>query len=430
MRDAYHSALGSRLDLSSLLAALMIVPLASGTEMHVILPRAAVGIAMIAMFLLQLRFRAPGLPIRMLALLGLVWLLYGTLSLFWAPSVDDGAKQLVAIALGIIAAIVLAVLLSSSATARRSARKAWVIAFLITAPIAVREIQTDQHRASSVVEHVESGGLDSVTGKFAAVTFGNRNNYVSFLCMVLPAILVELAATSSAIFTMFYFGLAGVVFALVAVDASRLGMITLIGQLLVTSWLIGKNKGLLFKIFVVSLIVVGYCAVEASQFTQSRIESALSGDDLSFEQRIDYSLRGLHLIGDSAGMGVGAGGYTELASDGLLVSAHDVWVEIAANYGIVIAAGFVYLLFLCLTRLQISAFRGKKAGGEFQSDALYAFLLAASLPGLGFINSSCITSPQFWAVMGTVVGIASIAKYAGRGIAAGARQLAELEGCS
>jgi|GEM_PF-5805818 len=408
MRMRAADDLGSRLNIAALLLVLIIVPLASGTEMHVILPRAGVAVAMVAMFVFNVRFKSPGVVMRLFLWLGLIWFLYGGIGLLWAPSLATGSKQLIAIFIGIASSVVIATLIPSSDMAVNWARKAWIVAFLITIPIAVHEIRTDQHRPSSVVEHVESGGAQSVAGKFAAVTFGNRNNYASFICMVFPAVLIEAISSRKAVLVLVYFGIAATALVLVAIDASRLGIVTLVLQLMVVWWLAGKNKTFLFRVLAISLLIAGYLAVAASQYTQIKLESTVSGDDQSLAQRFEYSLRGLQLAADSGGMGVGAGGYNQDAANGLLESAHDVWVEIAADYGVIIFTGMVFVLLLGLRRLHKAVFAARRLHHQFHPDALYGFLLAISLPGIGVMNSSCITSAQFWAMIGMVVGLASI----------------------
>ena len=85
----------------------------------------------------------------------------------------------------------------------------------------------------------------------------------------------------------------------------------------------------------------------------------------------------------------------------VIVDPHNIWFEVAAQYGVLVAAMFVSWLVYCFVTMRRSRWeRNSVAAGR------YGRMLLLGLPLVGLMNSAFLVFPIFWASMASVVIIA------------------------
>ena len=348
-----------------------------------------------------------GRTTRAFLVLGWAWLLWGVISLFWTNDVAAGTRDNLRVLLGVFTVYAF-VLLGQKATAPLCAvRRGWLAAVLLTIPVAIYEIITDQHLLHSS-GHVESGGSSSFGITYAGVTFGNRNYYVAFLTLAYPYLLWSVSRASNWVTKFLCIALCAGVGLIVLIDASRLGGIV-IGMQLV-AWLLftrGRRDAIRRLVLVGGVLCCGYWALTLSPYTVMRFQWFVSGQDESISARLGLLMAGMQMIYDTAGIGVGAGGFVQAVqrfpeTQGL-VDPHNLWIEVFSQYGVFIGTAFVAWLVICAKRLVRFIKRNhSKAGKEALDGAHYALLILVSLPLNGLMNSAYLSFTFLWIAIGCV----------------------------
>ncbi len=282
------------------------------------------------------------------------WLVWGLASLAWTPDFEAGLTELAGVALGILTVVVVTSLAWRVPSAPHWLRRGWVLAFLLTLPIAFHEILTDQHLPSSYGQ-LSTGGSDSFAIVYAAATFGNRNTYAAFLVLVFPFLVWQLERTKGACGRLLVLAMAVTVLALVLLAATRLGIISIAIE--ITAWLCLNVTRRAFRGALLSgVLLLGLAGLysEYLPYTRLRFEGAISGNDQSIDQRSGLFTNGIQFVAETAGFGVGAGGYSSLVRTGAgyyntggQINPHNVWIQIASQYGIYVGLAFVCWLLYC-----------------------------------------------------------------------------------
>jgi hypothetical protein len=344
---------------------------------------------------------------RAFALLGWIWVLWGMLSLMWTPDVDAGLRDNLRVAVGVFTVCVLAWLGSRTPAALAAVRRGWIVAVALTLPFALYELITDHHFPHAY-GHVETGGSHSFGVTYAAVTFGNRNYYVAFLTLAYPYILWSLARAKTRAAKFFYMSLGAAVALIVLVDSSRLGLIVLGIQWALWFGGGGGAKPLSRRLlFIAAALTAGWWAIPYLPYTVLRLQWLIAGQDESISARTDLFWAGLRMIYESGGLGVGAGGFSQHIADtaatGNLVDPHNIWMEIFAQYGVLVGVGFVAWLVACAMRLLMFIRRNRaRSGTDAYEGSYYALLILVSLPLNGLMNSAYLGFTFLWVALGCI----------------------------
>jgi hypothetical protein len=345
---------------------------------------------------------------RAFALLGWTWVLWGVLSLTWTPDVASGIRDNLRVAVGVCTVCVLAWLASRTPAALAAVRRGWIAAVTLTLPLALYEIVTDYHLPDHSYGHIESGGLHSFGVTYACVTFGNRNYYVAFLTLAYPYILWGLSRARTRAAKFLHMALAAAVALIVLVDSSRLGLIVLGIQSAL--WFVGGGgiKRLSRRLlFIAVAVIAGWWIIPYLPYTVLRLQWLIGGQDESVSARTGLFWAGLRMLYDTAGIGVGAGGFSQRIADtaatSYLSDPHNVWMEIATQYGVLIGLGFVAWLVACAIRLIVFIRRHQaQSGTDAYEGSYYALLVLVSLPLNGLMNSAYLSYTFFWVSLGCI----------------------------
>ena len=354
---------------------------------------------------------------------GSIWILFGLISLLWTSDVANGVRELTGIALGLVTAFTMMRLIVQAPGALAAIRSGWVWAFVLTLPIAAWEILYDQHMPSARGHDITGGGA-GIAITYASTTFGNRNTYSAFIVLAFPFLLWSMHKSRGWRKLLISLLIIAAV-CIQVMNASRLGAGATLCELL--AWLLltqaGKARA---RVLIVAAVMAAilFQVLPYLPYTQLRYHLFFEGGDDSVLGRTGLLGCGLQFIADTAGRGIGAGGFASAIRSGQgaydtrgAVDPHNVWVEVFSQYGLLVGTVFLtWLLYCGLALLRMRPCNGKrKVAPELTEGALYSLVLLAGLPLNGMMNSGYMTFTFLWAALGCVAGIVSLTERARSG---------------
>jgi hypothetical protein len=350
-------------------------------------------------------------------LLGGFWLFYGMISLMWTPDVPAGRSDLLSIGFGFALLLVLLNVRADESRNLDLLRVGWVLAFLITSAVAGWEITTGQHLQSFMLEE-QPHYFD---GSVIQSTLGRPENYGIFLLAATPFLIWSIYK-ARVMMKLIYAGMIGAAGVLVLFTASRLTFIGFAAELMVLLFILERR----WYVMAFGLVAV-LCAyfwwsswlVSNELRIVSKLESAVSeSEDNSINNRTALTLSGLWMVYDTGGRGLGAGGFPQATTDPDLPFkpdfkpegslAHNYWVQIASEYGIVPAAALAILL-LFVARLALQATRGRRAGVSREAHVLGIVTILGLVGYLfhGVIGGSPLRLAIHWMYFASLMVIAA-----------------------
>lgn len=355
----------------------------------------------------------------LLIAVGACWLTWGLASLLWTPNPRAGLVELVSIAFGALASSVIVIGVAGSRARLRLVVLGWATAFVLIAVIATWEVVTGRHLQSSFATTMSS--LDSTL--FVSATFGNPNALGAFLLMAEPLFLWQCVESTNWLRR----GLWGIGIlaapVLMILGGSRMALVGTIVCVVVFVWSAGSWRQRIS--FVGFATVAGALGVWA--FLQA---TGMSANDLLIDWRLAGELQyggstgvrlnlfrnGWEMILGTSGMGVGAGGFVHAIEHGFgrfdtggIVNPHNYWLEIGAQYGLLVLVLALLTLAWWTTLLLSSLSRARSA-----DDRTGLALAAAGVAGVvAFViaagsNSTFISQPTNWAFLGTLAALIGV----------------------
>ena len=337
--------------------------------------------------------------------LGVTWLAWGSLGLLWTPDFPAGIKELLSIGLGFAIGIIFLCLQSYTDDGLMSIGWGWMVAFLLTASVAIWELTTSHHLSGSYLAH-------NSTLRRIASTFGNTNDYGAFLVLSYPFLWLVYQRTKSPQLRWGQWLLIASVPVLVIFTASRLSAIAFFMQLLVltASFLRNKHKhsqSLILVTLSAIILITGMLNpttdIHRKMSAAVHISSPQNKKKHSFQSRIFLTLNGLWLTEQTSGRGVGPGGFEYFQLNKLVPyhtrvsNPHNFWIEILSQYGILVFCLFVswYL------SLYVIAFKKRQTSTSG--------ILLAGLVGYIFAavaNSSYMAQQTNWVFLASIMILA------------------------
>ena len=285
---------------------------------------------------------------------GAFWLFYGLLSLFWAPDRNSGLGEIVTIVFGFTLILALFSLEAYRPDHLDKLRFGWLIAFLLAAMVGWLEILTDRHLPSPRAEH----NLDYFAHSKIVSTMSHTSNFGGFLLLVVPFLIWSMEKAKGPA-KLAYIAMIGAVGHLMFYTASRIGLLGLIAQLAIYVVVLNRRWYTILLLALGALVAFGYWTHISSRgelAVARKVRSAELGTDASIDHRLALTLNGLYMVYKTAGRGVGAAGFEDnISGEDLLVplpilrfgarwNAHNFWVEILSQYGVLPFGAFMALL--------------------------------------------------------------------------------------
>lgn len=363
-------------------------------------------------------------PLARNAILFLVfWLLWGLLSLFWSSDVGGGMGDAITIVFAIGLLLTLLNLDAQRSRHLDKLRFGWLLALVTAAACAFLEITLGRELPSDPSGEVASAAAvslsgDTVIGSIGAL-FDNSNMFGGFLLLTVPFVLwaVERARGPAKLMLL---GLLGVVPVLILYSASRLALFGLTAEVLFYALVLYRRWYVLLLVALAGLGALSYGSLMVEDLRiAKKLEHVEAGGDRSMAHRVALTLNGLWMVYDTAGRGIGAAAFEEEIAGDVPVelpirylshwTAHNFWVEVISEYGVLVFAAFMALLGW-IWRL---GWRAQRSPGPDPRDVARAQLGRAILVGLvgylffGVAGGSVIPQPVHWMYLASLVVMAA-----------------------
>ena len=280
----------------------------------------------------------------------LFWLIWGGLSFFWILDINEYVNEISYLFINMLSRLL----------------------FIFTLPLAFIEILFDFHLniSSQADKVIDSYGTIK---KFASITFLNYNGYVRLLSYIVPFLLSSFLINRNRFsdFILFLF-----LVVIVFINGSRGGLfVLLISFILLIHY---KYRQLYFKLiilfFLLSLfLIMNYVYPYTFESIISRSQDIDVGE---LQTRPFLIYNSLRLFFETHCMGVGAGNFKpsmDFTYDIDTVPAHNFFLEILVQYGILVFVFFLIFLF--------GIYENKSL-----ADVRYKYILLASLLSYPFVN--------------------------------------------
>jgi teichuronic acid biosynthesis protein TuaE len=370
----------------------------------------------------------------------MLWILYGTISLLWTPSQAEGVSQVLTFMFGL--GLILALLNLKCYKPERldMLRFGWVFAFIAVISQATWELVTGERLPSHKSEPWDTY-LDS---SMIQATMSAPGGFASFLLLTTPFVLWSMAQARG-VEKLFYVGLLAATVFFALYGGARNSFAALILELVI--FFLVLERRWYVRCAAVACGLVGALLL-ANVFTQDDFELAekyqnaaeLGLEDGSIGERITLSLNGIWMALETGGRGVGAAGYpATLAGGDVLIPlrfeqrgrlkpAHNSWVQILSEYGILPFTGLM-TLFAWIARLGWQA-RRRAVEGRGTDRGTVARVVLVGLVGYAFYgiqSGGVLMGSGTWMFLGSLSVMAAFLSEARRrvglpGAAAGRRQ--------
>lgn len=359
-------------------------------------------------------------PSRRMIFVLLASVVYAGVSLIWTPSRPDGIHDLFGIGVALATAITLMLVVGRDRAALAALARGVLWAGALQVGLALVEITTGFHVStqfgSVYLGRAGVSRIEDVFGPIAIGTLGNPNDLGSFLLIAL-AVFFSMRSYGVVIGTLTWRLGWVVAIAAMAIGFScladargfRVGLL-LIGAVLLINRLFPAGPNVLripglvlsggvalvlamlpIRSWLVLLLAEESPTSPPGAWTEPPPPPVVTDSD---NARLDLIMRGLRVAVDSFGFGRGVGTEQAMIDAGqLAVNFHNVVVQLAAELGLVIAAGYlVYLLAVLVNWAFLT--RWAQALGSAQSLARVTLTIAVIV--FGMVASGVLTSPLHW----------------------------------
>ena len=327
-----------------------------------------------------------------------LWLLYAVISLHWSLVPSESVKGVAYLLIYIVGFFEMLWLGMKSEDAHKAVCAGWILAFVLTVPIASWELLTDNHLSFAFQEAgkvMNYGNGYVVDRRFASIAFGNLNGYNTFLSLVLPFVLIALLHSEGK-----RKGLLWVVLALLAiiivVNSSRAAMLTLAAGFCLYLGCIVLNKGV--RAWLVSVLATVAAVSAVCLYMPNIYESMVARfveQGFTDEYRSELLRCGWDALKNSAFMGIGVENFIPLMEHHYLLEIlppHNLWMEIAVQFGVIVFALFAGLL--------VRQWAFSRKGTAFNRQAFW-FCMVLLIP-ISVINSGYLTQSFTWVFLASL----------------------------
>ena len=327
----------------------------------------------------------------------LFFISYCVLSLLWTPNRAEGFVEIIYFIVHFVLFFEIIVFSYRARNPLDSISKGWLIAVCMTLVVALWEIMTDNHLPMSVQESgdtMNAGGM-IIYRRFASVSFGNYNGYVTFLCFSLPFLFYRVMRNRC------LFSIVAIILSCVCIlfNASRGVLLTISVMFLIYVSFLRKQGGKIYIYSLFLLLLIGsfvfiqFGSELFDAIAYRAVDNTLYADAPRFE--IWGTVWQVFLL--TCGLGSGVGGLQDmmrqLSPSGISIP-HNLFLEILGELGIIIFLFFILFLFGLLKR----AYRIKD-----ETIKALLFLSLLPLPICSIINSGYIFNTYVFSAFASLV---------------------------
>lgn len=332
---------------------------------------------------------------RRMVLFTQLFFIYAALSLVWTPDISSGFKELIYYTIHFVLFFEILAFSCRAEDFKGTIAKSWLILVSITLIIAYWEIISGNHLSIAFQNSDEMKVTMYGFRRFASVTFGNYNAYVTFLCFSFPFLLFmfnNYKTRKEMIWASLVLVLS---FACVLINSSRGGMLA-IPLMFITSLILSKKKlKNIMPLFIV-IIVALFAVLNYGEFLFSVLDNRMDDGVFNDNERTYIWTVAIKCFFHSFGFGVGIGGIAQsfFVETNKNIIPHNLFIEVLMEFGIII-----FILFLTTILYIIKkTYRLQDKDAKIVS---YCFLF--SLPIVGVIDSSYCLSPLTFVVFASII---------------------------
>lgn len=274
----------------------------------------------------------------------LVWIAYAVISLLWARSISWALFDIAYLAVALMTFVTISSLYVALNDRHTPLARGWLTAFLVLIPIAVWEIVTGDHLEGKWLEHSQVEFIDHPNRFMPATTFGNPNDYTSFLVMTMPLALIVFRYRYQVL--SWCFVLAAIVMSYFA--SSRMALLTLCLQMVTVIVIALLKRSLLPRSYLLGgaaslvLLVAVIWFIKADKGTGPERPAEERSEGI----RLSLIRSGWHFFTESRGLGIGAGNFETYLEETEtpypkphVRNPHNWYMEILSEYGVLIFLG-------------------------------------------------------------------------------------------
>lgn len=353
-------------------------------------------------------------------LLIVLWTFVAFIGSFFVPTPDAAWRALPSVVLGLVLGYTF-VTFRDSKEILPILQCGWVLAFLATSAVAVREVATGVHLSN----YFPSTELVAVDPRLVASVFGNPNNYAAFLVTAFAFLVNGLMASQRRLSRYFYVALVLTAPVLLLYTGSRLSQFALVLEAAVfIGYATRRHWQTLVSAAVIALLSFSILGAKVTDSlvptlpgklqtaTPSKVASELlgGGSESSGGQRLNLYKNGLWMVANSAGLGVGPGQFEVVIASGSaphrtggVLSPHNAYLEVASQYGIVVLFGFLFWMAACVRWCWAGA---RRAEGELR---FWGIVMIAAIAGnsvTALATSAYLPSSVNWTFLATLLLVA------------------------
>lgn len=319
------------------------------------------------------------------------------LSMTWTPDFNQGMKELVYYPVHFILFLEIIAFSRLSKSPTHAISMGWMVAVCLTLVVAYWEISTGHHLSMSThqsAKYIKTGG-EVIIRRYASVTFGNFNGYVTFLCFAFPFLLYRVSMIRGLKIRGLYPILVVILTAIcILFNASRGGFVTIIFMSAIYVWM-NLNSRYALPLTVIMVLATFYILYTNMGILEGITARGSDGKLLEDSGRIGIWIATWKAFAASYGLGVGIGGMVGAISEyktGINV-AHNLFLELLLQYSIIFLAVFIYYLILLFRKAKIIKNRSIKT-------SLMMALIA--MPVYGIINSHYLLNPSLFVLLASI----------------------------
>ena len=326
-----------------------------------------------------------------------LWVVYAVGSYFWSVDKAANLKESSAILYG-FASILAFVMLSSRRDYYDGMYLGLWLSFAMCAVIALWEMATLSHLNSS---YVKDSPHYVLMFPFAQATFGNPNNYSSFLIIFMPLTIMHINGKYNRLIKIGSVLAISFILTMMFINASRISLAVAFGYLAYEIFNVRKIH-ISYKIILITIVVTSvYLSLgKISSYFETYVYATGEG---SLQARINMYKNAIWMFNQSIGFGVGAGNFDYIVSNGLApfyvgrnTSPHSLVFEIVSQYGLIGLILFLSAIYLTVKWTQKAYYKldhNQDSRSVYYSQVILLFIVSS------FQNSGYIVSPVTWLVL-------------------------------
>jgi teichuronic acid biosynthesis protein TuaE len=348
-----------------------------------------------------------------------LWLVYAVASLIWASDKTLAIRDICFLATGVLQTVVIVYYLVDPNHLLRL-YEIWLCVLGACVGIGIWEITTGNHLAVSALVNYQSeypGVLEYDRIKYwPTAVFHNPNDFATILALSVPFVVVWIKYNRRLLYRIFGVGLLLASLFVLIFTESRANYYAVLLGLAFQFVVLQKTCGKIVSGVTVTLILLGLLLaaplniIETFSFVKNQLTS------LTFENltvRRNLSMYALQSLITTYGVGLGAGN-VEVFIEGLthdtegITNLHNWWLEILADYGIIIFIGYALFYMSILLNLHRVFQKANTRGERMLAEALLTGLVGFAIGAVS--SSSVLAILPMWMYFGFALALLNVSR--------------------